>query len=438
MSVKYLYDGGATSKLWLDRRKFYLTPQEYAELWPNVTPFSTLLQNTRKKSNLPDPLFKLFEHENPWIKQEMTCSSAKQVDNDNTGVAGNTVSATTGLVDHDALDDSLLGLEIECWDSTRTTKRGTAVITAVVADTSFTVKNLTTTAFTTVSGDIWVVMGNVRGEGSTAGDAWSDELSVVYNSTQFFSKSVEITGKLYKASLRGANDELARLRKQKGEAFKMQQEHAYFKGQSVIGTGMDGTALADTYRTDADGNPLRTTMGIIPVIETYGSSTSTDDDQNIFNINPAVYDYSAFVDDMEKVFQYESGSGQKFAFCGPGAMSYWSKLDSSQFFAGKSGWSVQLSGTSQNKLGFNVRKLETPHGILHLVPTKALKYAYNNYMVVVDESNLFHAEFEPNMFKHNIKTEDDYNGVKDVYTGDSGIGVTLQKAHQLFKILKTA
>lgn len=436
MSVKYLYDGGATSKLWLDRRKFYLQPQEYAELWPNVTPFSTLLANTNKKSGLPNPLFKLFEHENPWIKQEMTCSSAKTVPNNDTGVAANTVSATTGLPAASSIDDSMVGLEMECWDSTRTTKRGVAIITAVVSGTSFTVKNLTTTAFTTVSGDIWSVMGNGRGEGSTAGNAWSDELSVVYNSTQYFSKSVEITGKLYKASLRGANDELARLRKQKGEAYKMQQEHAFFKGMNVIGTGMSGTALsADSYRTDADGNPIRTTMGIIPIIETYGSSTLTDDAQNNFTIQEASYDYSQFVDDMEKVFQYESGTGQKFAFCGPGAMSYWSKLDNSQFFAGKSGWSVQLSGTSQNKLGFNIRKLETPHGILHLVPTKALKYAYNKHMVIVDESNLFHAEFEANMFKHNIKTEDDYNGVKDVYTGDIGIGVTLQKAHQLFKIL---
>ena len=436
MSAKFLYDGTNTSKLWLDRRKFYLTPQEYAELWPNVTPFSTLLQNTRKKTGLPDPLFKMFEHENSWIKQELTCNTQKTVPNNDSGVAANGASAGTGMPS--TIDSSFIGLEMECWDSTKTTKRGVGVITAVTAGAygagTFTVKNLSTTQFVTQSGDIWSIMGNVRGEGSTAGEAWADELSVVYNSTQFFSKPVEITGKLYKASLRGANDELARLRKQKGEAYKMQQEHAYFKGFSVIGTGMSGTAMADSFRTDADSLPLRTTMGIIPVIETYGESDAAEDDQNIFSINASAYNYGNFVDDMEKVFQYESGSGQKFAFCGPGAMSYWSKLDSSQFFAGKSGWSVQISGTAVNKLVFNVRKLETPSGILHLVPTKALKFAYNKKMVIVDESNLFHAEFEANVFKHNIKTEDDYDGVKDLFRGDSGIGVTLQKSHQLFTI----
>lgn len=432
MSAKYLYDGGNTSKLWLDRRKFYLTPQEYAELWPNVTPFSTMLMNTRKKSGLPDTLFKLFEHENPWIKQEMQASNAKTATNADTAVSGLTVDNITGLPS--AIDSSYIGLELEVWDSTRTTCRGAVVVTAVVASTSLSVKSLRAASVAIADDDYLVVIGNVRGEGSEAGEAWSDELSVVYNSTQFFSVPVEITGKLYKASLRGANDELARLRKQKGETFKMQQEHALLKGWSVIGTGMDGTAMTDTFRTDADGNPLRSTMGIIPILNTYGSATTTDDAQNLFTITENAYSYSNFVDDMEKIFQYESGSGQKFAFCGPGAMSYWSKLDNSQFFAGKSGWSVQLSGTSQNKLGFNVRKLETPHGILHLVPTKALKYAYNKHMVVVDESNLFHAEFVANMFKHNIKTENDYDGVKDVYTGDMGIGVTLQKAHQLIKI----
>lgn len=435
MSAKYLYDGSNTSKLFLDRRKFYLQPQEYAELWPNVTPFSTLLANTNKKSGLPDPLFKLFEHENPWIKQEFQINgSPGTVPNDDTGLGSISIDGITGLAS--TPDSSYVGLECEVWDSTKTTKRGVIAVTAVSADPYLTVKLLGTSTFVLTDNDYCVVMGNVRGEGSTAGEAWSDELSVVYNSTQFFSKPVEVTGKLYRASLRGANDELARLRKQKGEEFKMQQEHAFLKGSNVIGTGMSGTALtADTYRTDGSGYPLRTTMGIIPIIETYGSSTATDDNQNIFQITEAAYDYTDFVDDMEKVFQYESGSGQKFAFCGPGAMSYWSKLDNSQFFAGRSGWSVQLSGTMQNKLGFNIRKLETPHGILHLVPTKALKYQYNKYMLIVDESNLFHAEYEPNTFKHNIKTDDDYNGVKDVYNGDIGIGVTLQKSHQLFKIV---
>lgn len=362
----------------------------------------------------------------------MQATNAKTATNADTAVSGLTVDNITGLPS--AIDSSYIGLELEVWDSTRTTCRGAVVVTAVVASTSLSVKSLRAASVAIADDDYLVVIGNVRGEGSEAGEAWSDELSVVYNSTQFFSVPVEITGKLYKASLRGANDELARLRKQKGETFKMQQEHALLKGWSVIGTGMDGTAMTDTFRTDADGNPLRSTMGIIPILNTYGSATITDDAQNLFTITENAYNYSNFVDDMEKIFQYESGSGQKFAFCGPGAMSYWSKLDNSQFFAGKSGWSVQLSGTSQNKLGFNVRKLETPHGILHLVPTKALKYAYNKHMVVVDESNLFHAEFVANMFKHNIKTENDYDGVKDVYTGDMGIGVTLQKAHQLIKI----
>lgn len=431
MAAKTLYAGSSTGKLWLDRRKFYIKEQEVAELWPSEAPFSTLLANTTELTP-NDPLFKMFEHESAFIKQRFVYSAAATIPNNDSGVA--IVAASIGSIEGLAstVDSSYVGLECEVWDSTETTKKGVCFFSAF--STNLTAKLLGTTAISVVSGDIFHVMGNVRAEGSTAPDAWADELSVVYNSTQFFSVPVEITGRLYRASLRGYSNELARLRMEKAKEYRMQQEHAYFKGGSVIGTGMSGTAMADTYRTTSAG-AVRTTMGIIPILETYGSADVNSDAQNRFTISSASYSFKNFVDDMEKVFQYEPGGGEKFAFCGPGAMSYWSKMDSSMFFAGKSGWQVKISEMRTNTLGFNVRMLETPHGLLHLVPTKALKYGYNKHMVIVDHSNLFHAVYEPNSFRHNIKTDDDYDGIKDVYRGDKGIGVTLQKAHQLFKII---
>lgn len=430
MSAKTLYAGSSTGKLFLDRRKFYIKEQEVAELWPSETPFSTLLANTTQ-IRPDDALFKMFEHESAFIKQRFVYNGTASIPNNDTGVA--IVAASIGSIEglNSTVDSSYVGLECEVWDTTETTKKGVCFFSAF--STNLTAKLLGTTAISVVAGDVFHVIGNVRAEGSEAGEAWADELSVVYNSTQFFSVPVEITGRLYRASLRGYSNELARLRMEKAKEYKMQQEHAFLKGGSVIGTGMDGTAFADSYRSTTDG-AVRTTMGIIPVIETYGSATATDDAQNRFTITEATYSYKNFVDDMEKVFQYEPGGGEKFAFCGPGAMSYWSKLDSNVLFAGKSGWRVNISETKKNSLGFNVRMLETPHGILHLVPTKALKYMYNKYMVIVDHSNLFHAVYEPNSFRHNIKTDNDYDGIKDVYRGDKGIGVTLQKAHQLFKI----
>ena len=55
-------------------------------------------------------------------------------------------------------------------------------------------------------------------------------------------------------------------------------------------------------------------------------------------------------------------------------------------------------------------------------------------MLIVDHTHLFQASLEKAEFKNNIKTDDDYNGVKDVYTSDEGLGAELQEAHQIVTI----
>lgn len=432
MAVKSLFDGGASGTLFLDRRQFYIDPQKVAELWPSVAPFTTLLINSGVRYTPQDPMYKLFEHRSAFVRQYVTTDATATVQPGNTEA---TVSVDEIYNLANPVDESYMGLELEVWNSARDTKKGVVVVTGVNGS-DLKVKHLWSPGGGDISianGDYLIVVGNARGEGTTAPEAWADELQVVWNQTQYFSVPVEITGKLYKASLRGYSNELARLRMEKAKEFKMQKEHAFLKGGSALGTGMkSGESFADGKRTDADGNVLRTTMGIIPMIEEYGYASG--EFQNKFNIDSSTYTYAQFVDDMEKVFQFDDGSGNKFAFVGPGALSYWSKLDGTNFFAGKSGWSVNISDMKTNKLGFNVRILETPHGLLHLVPTKALKYEYNNIMVAVDTSNLYYMIYEEDQFKNDIKKEDDYNGVKDVYTGDSGLGATLIESHHLFKI----
>jgi hypothetical protein len=176
-------------------------------------------------------------------------------------------------------------------------------------------------------------------------------------------------------------------------------------------------------------------MGLVSAIEKYGSSTTTNDDQAVFEIPAATYKYADFVDDMEKVFRYFPESLEKYAFCGPGALSYWSKLDGTMFMAGKSGWQVKISGEQRDSLGFRVRVLETPHGVLKLVNTPALRGPYNKYMVIPSDENLVRVMYRPDTFRANIKTDNGYDGVKDEYFSDLGLGMTLIESHKLFKIV---
>ena len=427
----------ASGVLYTDRRNFYVDPQVTKELWTDVAPFTSLISNIEQR-DVPDPTFKMFEHRNPWVKQEF--QSATDV------ASRSAADAESDAMDIDNIkglsssaDSSYVGLVCEVWDSTKSTKRGNAIISSVVDSNTVKFKVMGDAAIDVADNDFFIVVGNAHGEGSSAPDAWSDELGVVWNSTQIFKTPLQVTGTLEAAVLRGESSELARLRRMKAQEHKMQKEKAFLFGKRVGGTGLDiydgstSDSFADGGRTDADGNLIRSTYGIISALENYGISSSSDDDQNIFTVDSS-YAYGNFVDDTEKVFQYIPEVGVKRAFVGAGALGYWSKMAGASGLAGNSGWTVNLGDMKRDGLGFNYRLLETPHGMLQLIPTPALRGPYNKYMVVVSEENLFHAMYRPSMYQTNIKTDNAFDGVKDQYMSDEGVGIQLIESHHLFKI----
>lgn len=442
-TLKSMYNGGTAGVLFTDRRDFYVSPQVVKELWTDVAPFTTVISN-RETRKVPDPIFKMFEHRNPWVKQKCLVNNGSGVTLDDDD-SGDTV-AVDGIVGLSSTpDDSWIGLVFEFWNVAETTKAGTAVVTAV-SGSNLTMKSLSGAAFSVVDDAPMYVIGNAQGEGMTAPDAWADELQVVWNASQIFKTPLQITGTLLAASLRGESSELARLRAQKNQEHKMQKEKAFLFGQRDGGTDLGGAAydagnkasdvdesFADEGRTDASGNVIRTTYGVVSAMDKYGE-TGSYDYKNVFTISEATYTYNSFVDDMEKVFQYVPEAGVKRAFCGSGALGYWSKMAGSEGIAGSSGWTVNLSDMRRDSLGFNYKVLETPHGILQLIPTPALRGPYNKYMLVVSEENLFHAQYRSPMYQANIKTDNAFDGVKDQYFSDEGVGMTLIESHHLFKV----
>ena len=445
-TLKSMYNGGTAGVLFTDRRDFYVSPNVVKELWTDVAPFTTVLSN-RETRKVPDPIFKMFEHRNPWVKQRCDMSNdAGTIPDNDTGLGGITVDGIVGLSGGPSTpDDAWIGLVFEIWNSDEDTNRGTAVVTAVSSG-QLTMKSLTNGTIAIANNDVMHVVGNAQGEGMTAPEAWADELQVVWNSSQIFKTPLQITGTLLAASLRGESSELARLRAMKNQEHKMQKEKAFLFGQRDGGTDLGGAAydagnkasdvaetFADDGRTDSGGNVIRTTYGIVSAFATYGE-TGSYDYQNVFSVSEATYTYNSFVDDMEKVFQYVPEAGVKRAFCGAGALGYWSKMAGTTGIAGSSGWTVNLSDMRRDSLGFNYKILETPHGILQLIPTPALRGPYNKYMLVVSEENLFHAQYRSPMYQANIKTDNAFDGVKDQYFSDEGVGISLIESHHLFKV----
>lgn len=434
--------------LYTDRRIFHIDPFMVKELWNDITPFLAITANSDIRQ-VPDPDFKMFEHRAGWVKEQMSVNKADGYSWSVDGAAGDTienveVDGITGL--GSTVDDSYLQLQLEIWDSTFTTYKGQAIVRAVSSG-KLTLQSIGNPRATNgknaalVDNDVLAVIGTGFGEETEAPEGFTDELSVVWNSAQIFKTAVSISGTLAAAALRGYSSELERFRMDKAKYHKLRKNRTFLLGNRPGGTNMqslDGTSYSDSHsdvETDAAGKNLRLTMGVIPAIYKYGTSDTTSDKQNIFTIDAQTYKYSNFVDDSEKLFQYLPPDGTLKAVCGPGAMSYWSKVDSEAGFAKKSGFSVQIDSMSRSELGFNFRRLITPHGILELIYDPSLRGPYRNTMLVVDPANLFLAQYRPEAFMANVKTDNAYDGVKDLWFSDEGVGITLIERHAIMNII---
>jgi len=427
---------GGSGVLYTDRRDFYIKPNVVKELWTDVTPFTTVIANQNTISGMSDPTFKMFEHRNPWVNQTLTLGTdsaniapgadsalLKVKSSSNVGGSG---SHWVGLeVDIATSAGALLGQGvIKSWDNDFDDS-GSGTEPGIV----ITVLNSYDAGGIDFADDcVATVIGNAHGEGTNSPEAWSDDLSVVYNSCQIFKTPLEITGTLLEASLRGESKELARLRTMKSQEHKIQKERAFLFGanpKGISGGFSDIEAVAD-----AGGKAVRSTMGIVSALKKYGNSSG--DAQNVF-ASSDIDTYPEFVDAMEKIFQYVPTAGIKRAFVGPGALGYFSKQGggtNDQGWAKGSSWTVNLGDMKRDALGFNYRMLETPHGMLQLIPTPAFRYNYSKHMLIVDDDNLFHAQYRAPQFQASIQAND-YDGVKDQYMSDEGIGISLLESHAL-------
>ena len=162
----------ASGVLYTDRRDFYIDPQVVKELWTDVAPFTTVLSN-RETRQTNDPVFKMFEHRNPWVKQEFSSSEnlASQAADDTESDAMS-VDGITGL--NSTCDASWLGLICDVWNEDKDTKRGQVMVSSITSTTEIKWKVIGSAAIDSADNDVFVVVGNAQGEGTEAPEAWAD------------------------------------------------------------------------------------------------------------------------------------------------------------------------------------------------------------------------------------------------------------------------
>jgi len=440
MSAKTLYTGGSSSVLFTDRRDFYPNPQKVMELYKNANPLLKWLSAQSKLTNLTDPLFKQFETRQYWVRQylKVTTGATSAADNAEDTLAV-TVTGSKGL--GTALTNALVGHQVEVFSPNAagtapgSTSKGVLVITTFTSVTSIGVKNLTGNSITIADNDWLEVIGNVHGEGTTAPNAWADELQVVWGQCGIFKTSLELTETLKTAALRGDRNELARLRALKMAEHLVQKERAMLFSANQVGTNLGGSdTFSDGGRTDADGNVIRPTYGIIRALVDYGSSTG--DDKNVFEWSQADYDYDSFVDDAEQIFTYDFQDGSmKTMFASAKVISFFHKIAASGFI-GNSAMRVEISDMKTDELGLNYNTVKTPHGYIKMIHLPTLtKSPYNGYAFIPSAAHIVHAIYRPMTYKQNIKTDDAYDGQKDQIMSDEGMGFGLLESHKLIKLV---
>lgn len=441
VTSKILFEGGVSNVLFTERRKFQ-PKDEVFEYWKNLTQFLTWVYNVGTEST-EDTLYKMFE-DTPTFQNQYFYNNGSTVTIAANGDESNavTIDNITNLTRGATADDSLIGLVFEVWNSTGTTKRGQVFISDVPSTTTVKFKTLKSTAVATADNDIFRCIGTVRGERSVAGESYFNELKVVWNSTHYFSLPIEVTGKLYKAALNGPSNELARLREKKLKEFKMQVQNGLLKSSSTLGTNFNSSdtfseaSLRTITDTASNTSSVRTTYGYIPILEDYGiewtGSGAMNANTNIFSIASAGLDYDVFTD-MSKIIHDKREENIIPGFCGYGFLAEIAKkcVDNKKFgFLGK----VELGDQKINALGFDVRNLFTPFGTIQLIPTKALANEYEYYCLLPNQNAIGLKEYEDMEYKTNVKTDNDYNGVKDVINYDVGLKMNLLPTHHMIRL----
>lgn len=431
-SLNQIYS--STDIMYTDRRKFYLKEQYLANLWENATPFLNFSAQIQTINNSPDPDYKLFEYRPYWVDNFKAYQDEATTD---------TLTAGSTITGHN-IDDgagvgrtplSVVGQVFEIWNSAETQKKAICVITVVTSTGATDDVVAFTPIWVLVSGttavaqnDVWYVIGNAQEEGSGAPAAYSQDMSVRWNSAQIFETPVEMSDVARKADLRPVN-EWSRLMVEASKQHKIQGERAILLGarRGRTSAAQDHTGTPN-HVTGANSELIRTTAGFIPIMEEDYDLTTAD---RIINITEADYTWADFVEHNKDIFYYQENDVPLFVFHGPDFGAFLDKAAANGFFG--DGTRVNVGANEESEFGFKIRRLYTTEGELRLVRTPVLRGRYSGYACVVDPRYVGVVKYEADMYKTNIQ-DNDAKKRKDEYFSDFGFYLNLVEKHCLLKV----
>lgn len=453
MAVKTL---GVTGILYTDRRDFYPSPQFLAELHPNATPFlSDLLEmvkgKTMQEMGRTDPTYKMFQYRAGYRKQYFLVNAAAPDAWSNPGAGVGTPGATVTVAcdgavgvgaNDNTIDTSVLHQEVEIWDTTNTTYKGNAVVTALNgANITLTaVSNPASSTETMVAladNDILYVVGGAFGETGEAPEAAHDELQVAWNSCFIHRTSLELSETLLNTNLRGSANELSRLQTTRGIRHKYNLNMKLLRGakRGGIGGGHATDTFNDTHITDADGDRVRGSMGLIPAFRRNGFASG--DYQNVFVGNFNTVTYNDLIDWADKSYHYNPSGGIKTLYAGPGFVKWLHKIGAEGIATriNKARMPIEFKGNGSSSLGHSISRLVIGDVEWNVKKDESLRFTpYNNWAHSLDMEHVGIVRFMADAYHVDIKKDNKPLVRKDEFFSYMGLYLGIMEAHSQFRM----
>ena len=258
---------GTDGNLHTDRVDPYVAPMDVAVDYASQAPFLSMMMAKGPKK-VPNADFKLFEYNTRFLYQRVQAAAGASWATN--GAPGDTLSVAVDNPNNLNVNSSLVGLIFKVFDSTYTSSPESSVYKGHVrcedidpATGALKLKSLGSQsaanhqAAAVVDDDWLVVVGSAYGEGAEAPEPDYDAMETVFNSVQDFRTAVEISSRLRKIALRGASDELARLRGMRFKEHKQRINDAMWFGIRArgIGQGSDTDYLAHIHDAKGQSRP---------------------------------------------------------------------------------------------------------------------------------------------------------------------------------------
>jgi len=251
-----------------------------------------------------------------------------------------------------------------------------------------------------------LIIGNANAEGAEMPDAITYHPSKFYNYTQIFRTPLSITRTARKTRLRTPQQ----YKESKRECLELH------------GIEMEKALLFGIRTENIDehnGKPIRTTMGLIPFINTYcpDNVSSFHLEEDYAGDSWLTSGYIWLMNILEQIFRY--GSTEKLAVCGSGA------LLGLNFLAQNLG-QVNITPTT-GAYGMQVQKWLTPFGTIYLKTHPLFSYEVTNrYSVLITEPRLLKYRYidDTSFYKdNNEKSRSDrrrVDGTDEEYLTEAG------------------